>query len=454
MTGSPRAPLAVGSLVLAVSLTTACAQGRARPAPPGAPARPPPRRRPPRPRRPRSRPPPTPRATASHGHGDDHASARHITSRPPRPPSLPRWRRCPGRERSPRCASPNRPRWAAAPTRRLHGPRLGVEPDGRVLVDRGCPVGRSGLRYVTVNFWGFDGKRSRGALVVNRSVAGQTAAAFSRLYDLRFRIRQMRPMDSSWGATPRARAPTTTRPWRPTTPRRSTAATSAARRRRRCSRHAYGLAIDVNDFENPTSPRWRDLSRRLLGLPPGPGAGVFSSSSSAAVRAFTSQGMRAGCGPTRTTSTSTPHDHPWVCRAAGRRGRPRLGRGAGRVRRTRDGRRSRLAVDNHRDDVGDDTRHHDEHHDDREAVDHDEAADAGPEALPATPTAVKSTRTQPAPPKPRPRPAAGCRQASRRRRSSWSTLPAPAPRSGPVVAAAAATPPSSAPTTATSGATA
>ena len=52
------------------------------------------------------------------------------------------------------------------------------------------------------------------------------------------------------------------------------------------------------------------------------------------------------------------------------------------MRRTRDGRRSRLAVDNHRDDVGDDTRHHDEHHDDREAVDHDEAADAGPEALP------------------------------------------------------------------------
>ncbi|HEX5523610.1 MAG TPA: hypothetical protein VFX53_09185, partial [Pedococcus sp.] len=49
----------------------------------------------------------------------------------------------------------------------------------------GCPVGRSALRYVSVNFWGFDGRRSRGAVVVNGSIAGQTAAAFSRLYDLR-----------------------------------------------------------------------------------------------------------------------------------------------------------------------------------------------------------------------------------------------------------------------------
>lgn len=74
----------------------------------------------------------------------------------------------------------------------------------------GCPVGRSGLRQVTVNVWGFDGKRSRGSLVVNRSVASRAAAAFTRLYDLRFRIRQMHPMDSTWATTPRARAPTTT----------------------------------------------------------------------------------------------------------------------------------------------------------------------------------------------------------------------------------------------------
>jgi hypothetical protein len=67
----------------------------------------------------------------------------------------------------------------------------------------GCPVGRSQLRYVRVNFWGFDGKRSRGSLVVNASIAPQAAAAFTRLYDLRFRVRQMRPMDSTWGKNPK-----------------------------------------------------------------------------------------------------------------------------------------------------------------------------------------------------------------------------------------------------------
>ena len=56
---------------------------------------------------------------------------------------------------------------------------------------------------MTVNFWGFDGKRSRGALVVNKDVASATARAFSRLYDQQFRIRQMRPMDSTWGKNPK-----------------------------------------------------------------------------------------------------------------------------------------------------------------------------------------------------------------------------------------------------------
>ena len=61
------------------------------------------------------------------------------------------------------------------------------------------------------------------------------------------------------------------------------------------SKHAYGTAIDVNDFENPyvaddgtVYPDRYWLHRR------GPAPGVFSSSGSAAVRAFTSQGLRWG----------------------------------------------------------------------------------------------------------------------------------------------------------------
>ena len=160
----------------------------------------------------------------------------------------------------------------------------------------GCPVGRSQLRYVRVNFWGFDGKRSRGSLVVNASIADETAAAFSRLYALQFRIRQMKPMDSSWGHNPKG-------PGADDYAAMEADNTSAFNCRyvggqeasKVYSKHAYGTAIDVNDFENPyvadngtVYPDRYWLSRR------GPAPGVFSSSGSAAVRAFTNQGLRWG----------------------------------------------------------------------------------------------------------------------------------------------------------------
>ena len=160
----------------------------------------------------------------------------------------------------------------------------------------GCPVGRSALRYVSVNFWGFDGSRSRGSVVVNGSIAGPTAAAFSRLYELRFRIRQMRPMDASWGRNPKG-------PGANDYAAMEADNTSAFNCRyvggeeasKVYSKHAYGTAIDINDVENPyvasdgtVYPDSYWLHRR------GPAPGVFTSSSSAAVRAFTNQGMRWG----------------------------------------------------------------------------------------------------------------------------------------------------------------
>ena len=160
----------------------------------------------------------------------------------------------------------------------------------------GCPVGRSQLRYVRVNFWGFDGKRSRGSIVVNASIADETAAAFTRLYALQFRIRQMKPMDASWGKNPKG-------PGADDYAAMEADNTSAFNCRyvggeeasKVYSKHAYGTAIDVNDFENPyvaadgtVYPDRYFLTRR------GPAPGVFSSSGSAAVRAFTSQGLRWG----------------------------------------------------------------------------------------------------------------------------------------------------------------
>ena len=160
----------------------------------------------------------------------------------------------------------------------------------------GCPVGRSGLRQVSVNFWGFDGKRSRGAVVVNRAIAQQTAAAFTRLYDLRFRIRQMRPMDSGWGKHPKG-------PGADDYASMDADNTSAfncryvggEEEKEVYSRHAYGMALDVNPFENPyLAPDGSVYPDDHWARRRGPAPGVFSSASSAPVRAFTSQGLGWG----------------------------------------------------------------------------------------------------------------------------------------------------------------
>lgn len=58
----------------------------------------------------------------------------------------------------------------------------------------GCTA-RSNLRYMTVNYWGFDGYRRRGELVVASSVASRYKVAFERLYENRVQIRSLYRVD-------------------------------------------------------------------------------------------------------------------------------------------------------------------------------------------------------------------------------------------------------------------
>jgi hypothetical protein len=105
----------------------------------------------------------------------------------------------------------------------------------------GCPVGLADLRYVTVSFRGFDGRAHTGELVVHRRVAAPVISVFARLYRARFPIEEMRLVT---GADLQAH---------PTGDGNNTAAfvCRAARRQTRWSAHAYGLAVDVNPFQNP-----------------------------------------------------------------------------------------------------------------------------------------------------------------------------------------------------------
>ena len=104
-----------------------------------------------------------------------------------------------------------------------------------------CPVPLAVLRYVTVSFVGFDGRPHTGELVVHQRVADQLVSVFALLHQARFPIEEMRLV-----TTADLRAP-------PTGDGNNTAAfvCRRARKQTRWSAHAYGLAVDLNPFQNP-----------------------------------------------------------------------------------------------------------------------------------------------------------------------------------------------------------
>jgi hypothetical protein len=149
----------------------------------------------------------------------------------------------------------------------------------------GCPVPLSALRYLTLSFRGFDGRAHTGELVVAATAAPSAVRVFRALFAQGFPLEQMRlPSSSDVGA-------------RPTGDGNDTAGflCRAAIGQTRFSAHAYGLAIDVNPFDNP-------YVRGDLVLPELASAyvdrgwvrpGMFEPSS-AAVRAFTREGWTWG----------------------------------------------------------------------------------------------------------------------------------------------------------------
>jgi D-alanyl-D-alanine carboxypeptidase len=105
----------------------------------------------------------------------------------------------------------------------------------------GCPVALSGLRRVTLTYVGFDGRAHRGALVVNREVAGPVVQAFGQLYRARFPIRRMLPIEAYGGSDFRSIEADNTSAFN------CRSATGSLH----WSEHAYGRAIDLDPIENP-----------------------------------------------------------------------------------------------------------------------------------------------------------------------------------------------------------
>lgn len=108
----------------------------------------------------------------------------------------------------------------------------------------GCPIGPAQLRMIHLSYWGFDSRAHTGEIVVNEVVATQVVGIFEKLYNARFAIYEMVPVDAYGGDDNRAAAADDTSGFNC-----RYAVTNPPSQQ--WSVHAYGEAIDVNDVQNP-----------------------------------------------------------------------------------------------------------------------------------------------------------------------------------------------------------
>ncbi len=121
-----------------------------------------------------------------------------------------------------------------------------VSPAPAAVVERstwepGCPVARDELAWLRLTFWGFDAQRHTGELLVHASAAADLDQVFRRLWEARFPLEQVLVVRSLDEEAPPTGDGNGTGSF---VCRATTGGTSF-------SQHAYGLAVDVNTFQNP-----------------------------------------------------------------------------------------------------------------------------------------------------------------------------------------------------------
>ena len=105
-----------------------------------------------------------------------------------------------------------------------------------------CPVAVKDLRYVQVSFYGFDGKFHTGELLIHEAAAAKIVEVFRKLQAARFPIEEMQIPDPALSNAA------------PTGDGNDTAAFACrpvVTTTQTWSQHAFGLAIDINPFQNP-----------------------------------------------------------------------------------------------------------------------------------------------------------------------------------------------------------
>ena len=114
---------------------------------------------------------------------------------------------------------------------------------------QGCPVGRSGLRLLRINYWAYDGYRHRGELVARTDAVDNMRNALAAMYRRELPLRSLYRVDR-FGWSDRLHGADDYRSMR-------AGNTSAFNCRDVVGRpgvrspHAYGRALDINTWENP-----------------------------------------------------------------------------------------------------------------------------------------------------------------------------------------------------------
>ncbi|GAA4238827.1 M15 family metallopeptidase [Actinomadura meridiana] len=135
--------------------------------------------------------------------------------------------------------SPSGP--TAAPTFEAEITKVGAG-DLKYSWRKGCPVPPSGLRLIKMPYWGMDDRAHEdGQLIVNAKEAKDVASVFEKLYDMRYPIKRMEPVDKYKASDFESIEADNTSAFNCRPAEGSTA----------FSQHAYGLAIDINPCENP-----------------------------------------------------------------------------------------------------------------------------------------------------------------------------------------------------------
>lgn len=143
----------------------------------------------------------------------------------------------------------------------------------------GCPVGKRDLAWIRITYWGFDDLRHSGEMLVNRAAADDLVDVFRQLYWAKFPIESMGiarlgDLDAPPTGDGNGTGSFACRPIRGGT---------------EYSQHAYGLAVDLNPFQNPyqrgdvvlpelaSAYLARDWLRPGMVTPEGPAVRAFSS---------------------------------------------------------------------------------------------------------------------------------------------------------------------------------